>query len=125
VAVIDAARDWLPQLRVNHSPPGRLLRTGHKINHNGSSSDCWARSLLGLASFPSSRIKRAAAGSSHPRSGGRRKELESRLFAQGKRLVAAGALDVHTVLADEVTCSGPRLRNVGEVPRPNWDVHAA
>ena len=29
------------------------------------------------------------------------------------------------VLADEVACSGPRLRNVGHVPRPNWDVHAA
>src|SRR5262249_2510486 len=57
--------------------------------------------------------------------GDRRKELESRLFAQGEWLVAARALDVHAVLADEMACCGPRLRDVGEVPRPDWDVHAS
>jgi hypothetical protein len=40
-------------------------------------------------------------------------------------LITAGALDVRKVLADQVPCSGSGLRNIGDVPRPNWDVHSA
>src|SRR5215471_826560 len=50
-----------------------------------------------------------------------RLELEGCLFAEGERLVAAGALDVDAVLADEVARGGPRLRGVADVPGPKWD----